>query len=307
MNKIFYSELRRFCDEMYRDRENLNKIFKVKEAYERAIFFSNIARKEGLLALEDACIKLEQNDAIQEFLVQNIMLVVDGTEPESVAEIGMNRIAVSTFSSYEGWIALMYYKAVLMIQRGDNPRVVEEYLKSLMPDFIKKACIEKISKESKRIENDKELIFSLCKDGKEIMERDYSIVNQLALTLLELSDWEIQRILRDTDNSELTIAMKGLPGKIRARIFDNMSIRLGGWIANDMVHMGPVRIRDIEKVCVAIMKKIIKLESIGEILSHDFVILKIVIDMYESAQKENNELKEKYKELHEMIDKIYQF
>jgi hypothetical protein len=38
----------------------------------------------------------------------------------------------------------------------------------------------------------------------------------------------------------------------------------------------------------------------------DFAILKVVIDMYETAQKENNELKEKYKELHEMIDQIYQ-
>ena len=57
--------------------------------------------------------------------------------------------------------------------------------------------------------------------------------------------------------------------------------------------------------CVTIMKTVIKLEERGEIVSHDFAILKVVIDMYETAQKENNELKEKYKELHEMIDQIY--
>lgn len=311
MNNLFYGELRRICDEMYRDRENLNKISNVIEAYERAIFFSDIARKEGLLALEEVCAELNQNDVTQELLYQNIMLVVDGTEPEIVAEIGMNRIVVNAFSAFEGWIVLMYYKAALLIQRGANPRVIEEYLKSLMPDFIRemlvqKACEEKISKASKEVEDDKELILSLCKDNREINEKDYSIVNQTALMLMELSDWEIQRLLRNTDNNELTIAMKGLPGKARARIFDNVSTRLGIMLANDMVFMGPVRMTDVEKVCMIIMKKVIKLESLGEIAPHDFAILKVVIDMYESAQKENNELKEKYKELHEMIDKIYQ-
>ena len=64
--------------------------------------------------------------------------------------------------------------------------------------------------------------------------------------------------------------------------------------------------KDVEEACVTIMKTVIKLEERGEIVSHDFAILKVVIDMYETAQKENNELKEKYKELHEMIDQIYQ-
>lgn len=37
----------------------------------------------------------------------------------------------------------------------------------------------------------------------------------------------MQRLLRDTDNINSTIVMKGLPGKARARIFDNVSNRLG--------------------------------------------------------------------------------
>ena len=60
------------------------------------------------------------------------MLVVDGTDPELVAEIGMNRIVANGFSSFEGLVALMYYKAALMIQSGVNPCVIEEYLKSLI-------------------------------------------------------------------------------------------------------------------------------------------------------------------------------
>jgi len=52
--------------------------------------------------------------------------------------------------------------------------------------------------------------------------------------------------------------------------------------------------------------RLLPLEKMELSVPDDFAILKVVIDMYETAQKENNELKEKYKELHEMIDQIYQ-
>ena len=306
MNNIFYNELRKCCKEMYGDRENSEKISRVIEAYDRAILFSDIARKKGLLALEEASERLDLNDATQEFLFQSIMLVVDGTDPDLVTEIGLNRIVANSFSSFEGFVVLMYYKAALMIQSGVNPRDIEEYLKSLMPDFARKVLSQKeLAKASKEIEDDKELILALCKDDKEINEKDHSIVNQTAMTLMELSDREMQRLLRDTDNIDSIMVMKGLPGKARARIFDNVSNRLGIMLAKDMLYMGPVRMKDVEEACVTIMKTVIKLEERGEIVSHDFAILKVVIDMYETAQKENNELKEKYKELHEMIDQIY--
>ena len=53
-------------------------------------------------------------------------------------------------------------------------------------------------------------------------------------------------------------------------------------------------------------ERLLPLEKMELSVPDDFAILKVVIDMYETAQKENNELKEKYKELHEMIDQIYQ-
>ena len=49
------------------------------EAIRNIISMSNIARKEGLLALEEAA-----NGVEDEFLKKGIMLVVDGTDPELV-------------------------------------------------------------------------------------------------------------------------------------------------------------------------------------------------------------------------------
>ena len=139
-------------------------------------------------------------------------------------------------------------------------------------------------------------------------EKDHSIVNQTAMTLIKLSDREMQRLLHDLDNNDSIIAMKGLPGKARARIFDNVSTNLRILFTKDMEYMGPVRMKDVEEACVVILKTVIKLEEQAEIAgfaSQDLAILKVVIDMYETGQKEDNELKEKYKELHEMIDRIY--
>ena len=61
----------------------------------------------------------------------------------------------------------------------------------------------------------------------------------------------------------------------------------------------------VEESCVKIMKIVILLEDIGEIASHDFITLKVVLDVYEASQKVNQELKEKYKGVKEVVDGIY--
>ena len=61
----------------------------------------------------------------------------------------------------------------------------------------------------------------------------------------------------------------------------------------------------VEESCVKIMKIVILLEDIGEIASHDFITLKVVLDVYEASQKVNQELKEKYKGVKELVDEIY--
>ena len=306
MNTFFINELRRCCDEIKKAGEDLEKVQEVMKAYERVIHFSKLARREGLLALEEAAENLDFSDKTQAFLGYGISLIVDGTEPELVEEMGINQIAIKNASDYECLIFLLYHKAVLLIQSGVNPRIMEQYLMSLVPDFIsEKMKIKNNDALQKKEEKKKDKIALLCKDDVEIDKKDHSIVNQTTLTLLELSDMEIQRLLRETENVDLLYLMKVLPGNGRKRIFDNLSERLGVMIAEEMDFIGSIRMKDGEAVCVNVMKKVIALEVSGEIRTHDFSILQLVIDMYDSAQKENQELRKKYKELHEMLERIY--
>ena len=61
--------------------------------------------------------------------------------------------------------------------------------------------------------------------------------------LLSLDNRSIQRIIREIDNSQWAIALKGASEEVKEVIFANMSKRLVEMIKEDIEFMGPVRIK----------------------------------------------------------------
>lgn len=84
--------------------------------------------------------------------------------------------------------------------------------------------------------------------------------------ILLLDDRAIQRVLRDVDNNDLSVAMKGSNEEVQNTIFNNMSKRLAVMIKEDMEFMGPVRMKDVEEAQQKIVSIIRKLEDAGEIV-----------------------------------------
>ena len=84
--------------------------------------------------------------------------------------------------------------------------------------------------------------------------------------ILLLDDRAIQRVLRDVDNNDLAIALKGSNEEVQNAIFNNMSKRLAVMIKEDMEFMGPVRMKDVEEAQQKIVNTIRKLEDSGEIV-----------------------------------------
>lgn len=76
----------------------------------------------------------------------------------------------------------------------------------------------------------------------------------------------IQRFLREVENNQLAIALKGSSEEVQRVIFANMSKRMADMIKEDMQFMGPVRIRDVEDAQQKIVNTIRKLEDSGEIV-----------------------------------------
>lgn len=84
--------------------------------------------------------------------------------------------------------------------------------------------------------------------------------------ILLLDDRAIQRVLRDVDNGDLAMALKGANEEVQNAIFNNMSKRLAVMIKEDMDFMGPVRMKDVEEAQQKIVNVIRKLEDSAEIV-----------------------------------------
>ncbi|MDD6058038.1 MAG: flagellar motor switch protein FliG [Clostridiales bacterium] len=84
--------------------------------------------------------------------------------------------------------------------------------------------------------------------------------------ILLLDDRAIQRVMRDVDNTELGVALKGANEEVQNVIFKNLSKRLAAMIKEDMEFMGPVRMKDVEEAQQKIVSVIRKLEDAGEIV-----------------------------------------
>ena len=78
--------------------------------------------------------------------------------------------------------------------------------------------------------------------------------------ILQLDNRSIQRFLREIDNSQMAIALKGATEEVKDAIYGNMSKRLSDMIKEDIDFMGPVRLKDVEEAQQKIVNVIRKLE-----------------------------------------------
>ena len=84
--------------------------------------------------------------------------------------------------------------------------------------------------------------------------------------IITLDDRSIQTVLREVDNNNLAIALKGSGEEVQNVIFKNLSSRLATMIKEDMDYMGPVRLKDVEEAQQKIVNIIRKLEDASAIV-----------------------------------------
>jgi flagellar motor switch protein FliG len=84
--------------------------------------------------------------------------------------------------------------------------------------------------------------------------------------LLLIDDRSIQRILREVDQKDLILALKGAGEEVKAKILKNMSQRARALILEEMEVMGPTRLKNTEEAQQKIVNTIRQLEEMGEIV-----------------------------------------
>ena len=116
-------ELRKYIECTYEEKKPLVKLI------QKIILLANVARMEGVLALDQRLEKLEEN-----LLRSGLALVVEGTDPVIVKET-MDMLIVTSFKTGAELLSqLIIRNGVISIQLGHDPRIIKEQLKALLGD-----------------------------------------------------------------------------------------------------------------------------------------------------------------------------
>lgn len=84
--------------------------------------------------------------------------------------------------------------------------------------------------------------------------------------IISLDRGSIQRILRDVNNDDLVLALKGSTEEVSKVIYENMSSRAAEIVKDEIKYMGPVRLVDVEEAQQKIVATIRTLDDAGEII-----------------------------------------
>lgn len=82
----------------------------------------------------------------------------------------------------------------------------------------------------------------------------------------KMDDRSLQRVLREVEMKELSLALKGATDELRGKFFRNMSKRAAEMLREDMDYMGPVRVKDVEEAQQKVVNVVRALEDVGEII-----------------------------------------
>lgn len=84
--------------------------------------------------------------------------------------------------------------------------------------------------------------------------------------IIKMDDRSIQLVLREVESKDLALALKGSNEDVQEKVKKNMSQRAAEMLDEEMVFLGPVRLRDVEEAQQQIVNVIRRLEDSGEII-----------------------------------------
>jgi flagellar motor switch protein FliG len=105
-----------------------------------------------------------------------------------------------------------------------------------------------------------------------IEQRDANVATEIKRLMFIFDDLKfvddrgIQRILREVDRRELALSLKVVDEDLKTRILKNMSERAQDLLKEELLLMGPVRLKEVETAQSHILDIVKQLEEQGEIV-----------------------------------------
>ncbi len=83
--------------------------------------------------------------------------------------------------------------------------------------------------------------------------------------IVGLERGDVQKVLREVDNDQLALALKGVSEDIKQFIFQNLSSRAVETLQEELQFMGPARLSAVEEAQQKVVAVIRRLDEVGEI------------------------------------------
>ena len=207
---------------------------------------------------------------------QTISLILSYIDPKHAAQM-LSALPLEMQTSVIARIANMGITSPEYIK--ETERVLERKLSSLsVGEQAIAGGIDSLVKILNCVDRgtERHLLESLEESDEELVEE---IKKRMFIfeDIVKLDNHSVQRVLKEIDNRDLAVALKGTTNEVSKVIFDNISKRLQEMIREDMDLMGPIRIRDVEEAQQKIVNLIRKLDDSGEIVisryeEDDFIV-----------------------------------
>ncbi|MCM1188101.1 MAG: helix-turn-helix domain-containing protein [bacterium] len=200
------------------------KSFRMMELGEDLLKCAQLSRDQGLLALEEAIPQLQGNSRFLAFSVSYLLnLFMRQLQPELCFRLLDNY--VFTLPEAEQAQGRMIAETLRLIFSGENPEIIRETVAShIGMDYREGKGVLSEFPESNRQD-----ILSRY-EKKQLFSEDTNLLESFA----DLDDFTVRALLRNTDNSTLTAALKGASGRVAVRFLSNLPDRLLYFINEDI-------------------------------------------------------------------------
>ena len=245
-----------------------------RDILERAL---GTERAQSLLTRITASLQVRPFDFMRHTDAQQILGFIQGEHPQTIALIMAYLEPEQAASIISGLPAQLQAEVAKRIARMDRitpevlrevERVLERKLSTVMgQDFTLAGGIDAIVGIINNADRATERNIM-----ENLEENDPELADEIKRRLFvfedisKMDDRSLQRVLREVEMKELSLALKGATEELREKFFKNMSKRAAEMLREDMEYRGPVRVRDVEESQQKVVNVVRALEDAGEIV-----------------------------------------
>lgn len=196
---------------------------------------------------------------------QTIALVLCYLQPEKAATI-MSGLSEELQVDVAERIATMKRTSSTVISKVE--RILDKKLSAITnDDFASLGGVNALVDILNAVDRgtEKNILLDLEKEQPELAEE---VRNSLFVfeDIVTLDSTSIQRFIREINNSDLALALKGSSDIVKNVVMKNLSNRAAEMLKEEIEFMGPVRLAEVEQAQKGIVATIRKLEETGEIM-----------------------------------------